>query len=244
MSNYLVFDIETCSLDFDSLSTSQQEYLLRGATTEEEIAKKKFEMGLSPLTAKVVCICMLKIDNYIDDNETPSIKVIARGLDENLSDEDKVKIDLENNNEMYLYNEKNLLKNFWDILNKFNNYTLISFNGRNFDAPFLMLRSAIKEVRPTKNLMNGTKYSYSGHIDLIDELTFYNPSQYGATRRFNFDYYTQAFGIKSPKSEGVDGSMVTDLFNNGKIKEIAEYCLRDVNATWELFKKLKKYMFF
>ena len=92
--------------------------------------------------------------------------------------------------------------------------------------------------------MSGTKFTYPLHTDLIDELTFYNPGAYGATRRFNFDFYTRAFGIKSPKSEGVDGSKVAEYFKAGRIEEIAEYCLRDVKATWELYEIWTKYLNF
>jgi predicted PolB exonuclease-like 3'-5' exonuclease len=82
------------------------------------------------------------------------------------------------------------------------------------------------------------------HIDLIDELTFYNPTYYGATKRFNFDFYARAFGLDSPKSEGIDGSKVKEYYNEGKVLEIAEYCLRDVSTTWELFLIWNKYLRF
>ncbi len=242
MNNYIAFDIETASLDFESLSHSQQEYILRGATTDEEKEKKKYEMGLSPFTAQVVCIGLMKIDIDKDNNE--EINKIALSCDNSISDDEKREISLTTGDKCIITNEKNLLINFWSRITKYNSHILISFNGRNFDAPFLMLRSAIKEIRPSKNLMQGTKFNYPGHIDLIDELTFYNPSQMGATRRFNFDFYTQSFGLKSPKSEGVDGSMVTTMFQEGQIESISEYCLRDINATWELFKKWKQYLSF
>jgi predicted PolB exonuclease-like 3'-5' exonuclease len=82
------------------------------------------------------------------------------------------------------------------------------------------------------------------HTDLIDELCFYSPSSYGATKRFNFDFYTRAFGIPSPKGEGIDGSKVSEFFAAGRIAEISEYCLRDVTATWELYKKWIEYLKF
>ncbi|MBI5325074.1 MAG: 3'-5' exonuclease, partial [Ignavibacteriae bacterium] len=78
--------------------------------------------------------------------------------------------------------------------------------------------------------------------DLLDELTFYSPGPYGATKRFNFDFYTREFGITSPKSAGIDGSKVSEFYNEGKILDIAEYCLRDVTATWELFLKWKEFL--
>ena len=60
----------------------------------------------------------------------------------------------------------------------------------------------------------------------------------------NFDFYTRAFGLKSPKSEDIDGSKVAEYFADGRITEIAEYCLRDVTATWELFLLWQKYLKF
>lgn len=248
MTNYLVFDIETIPEDFNLLSESQQEYLLRRANDDEEILKRKNEMALSPLTARVVCIGMMPIE--IKDNSAESIedrfeaKSIAYMLDDSLEDEQFVKTTLSDGNTAFRLNEKSLLDAFWKQLAKNPSAKLISFNGRNFDAPFLMLRSAKLGIRPSRNLMSGTKFNYPLHTDLIDELTFYMPTLSGATRRYNFDFFARAFGITSPKSEGIDGSLVSEFFHNGKIDEIAEYCLRDVKATWELYLYWEKYLKF
>lgn len=240
---YLVFDIETAPIAWDTLSESQQDYLLRGASTDEEIEKKKFEMGLSPMTAQVVCIG-LQLMQAAEGGAWELINRAAFSVGPAPDSTPYGKINLSNGDPCYLSTEKKVLEDFWNILNKYSRATLVSFNGRNFDAPFLMLRSALLRVKPSRNLMAGTKFNYPQHTDLIDELCFYNPSSYGATRRFNFDYYTRAFGITSPKSEGVDGSMVGEMFAEGKIAEISEYCLRDVSATWELFLIWRKYLKF
>jgi 3'-5' exonuclease len=240
---FMAFDIETIPLDWDSFSESQQEYLIRNAQTEEEIQKKKNEMALAPLTAKAVCIG-IQIMKPAEDGTFELINKGALALDESLIDsacEEKI---LETGDVCKLYNEKMMLEQFWRIINKYRNVHLISFNGRNFDAPFLMLRSALLGIKPSRNLMSGTKFNYSYHTDLLDELTFYIPQQVGATRRFNFDFYTRAFGLVSPKSAGVDGSKVAEYFHNGKILEIAEYCLRDVYATWELFRIWREFLAF
>jgi hypothetical protein len=57
----------------------------------------------------------------------------------------------------------------------------------------------------------------------------------GAARRFNLDFYCKAFGIDSPKSHGVTGLDVNDLVAQGRGREVAEYCLRDVEATVRLY---------
>ena len=67
-------------------------------------------------------------------------------------------------------------------------------------------------------------------------MTFYGVSgRDGAARRFNLDFYCKAFGIESPKSHGVTGMDVAQLMAEGKYREIAEYCLRDVKATVLLY---------
>lgn len=233
---YLVFDIETIPLPYEEFSESQQEYILRRAETEEEKEKKLAEMALSPLTARCVCIG-LQLMRSTPDGAWEINNRAAFSVDDKLKDDETNTVQLTNGDKCILSTEKKLLEDFWRILRKYDSAQLISFNGRNFDAPFLMLRSALYGLRPSRNLMAGTKFNYPMHIDLIDELTFFNPSAYGATRRFNFDFYTRAFGISSPKSEGIDGSMVGEFFNEGRIAEISEYCLRDVTATWELFLK-------
>lgn len=240
---YLIFDIETAPLDFENLSESQQEYIIRYAKNDEEIQQKKYEMALSPMTAQIVCIGT-QLMQSTDDGNWEQIGRAALSVDNSFEYGKREHLKLATGDDCYLTNEAKLLDDFWAILKKYNNAVLISFNGRNFDAPFLMLRSAIHRIKPYRNLMSGTRYNYPMHIDLIDELTFYNPSPYTASKRFNFDFYARSFGIKSPKSEGVDGSMVGQYFKEGKIIEISEYCMRDINATWELFLVWNNYLRF
>ena len=250
MEKFLAFDIETNAEDFDSLSESQREYILRRAETEEEIEQKKAEMSLAPLTSRVVCIGMKMIElinpdaPFGSDERYKEGNLLAYSLDETLEDGDTHEMKLGDGNIAYLSNERTLLTKFWKIFQKYPQITLVSFNGRNFDAPFLMLRSAKLGIRPGRNLMAGTKFNYPYHTDLIDEMTFYMPSQQGATRRYNFDFYTRALGIESPKSIEVNGSKVGEMYAAGRIDQISEYCLRDVRATWDLYLYWEKYLKF
>ncbi len=240
---FLVFDIETAPLDFDNFSESQQEYILRRAETDEEKEQKMKEMALSPLTSQVVCIGMQLMQTNTEGGYE-MLKKAAYSSEPEIEEDSFRDEKLATGDSCFICHEKRILTDFWRILEKYKNIHLISFNGRNFDAPYLMLRSAIHRIRPSRNIMSGTKFNYHLHTDLIDELTFFSPSSYGPTKRYNFDFYTRAFGIKSPKSEGVDGSMVGEYYNDGRVLEIAEYCLRDVTATWELYEFWKKYLSF
>ena len=132
--------------------------------------------------------------------------------------------------------ETEMLKSFWRIAEKTDQF--ISFNGRNFDIPFLMMRSAMNKIKPTKNLMTN-RYDISHHVDLLEQFTFY-----GITKKFNLDFYCHAFGIESPKSKGISGMEVKTLYEAGRIKDIAVYCGQDVLATGKLYKIWEEYLHF
>jgi len=235
---YLVFDIETSPLEWESFADSQREYLLRNLETQEEIDKRKADLGLSPFTAQIICIGLYFVE--VENDEEKNSKAVAYAINNTFDNEMEESITTEDV-QINIVSEYKALDKFWRILSKYPQIHLVSFNGRNFDAPFLMLRSALLGIRPSKNLMEGTKFNYKLHTDLLDEFTFYQPTYYfSATKRFNLDFYTRAFGIESPKSQGIDGSNVTEYFREGKLTEIALYCIRDVKATWKLFKKWKK----
>jgi len=131
--------------------------------------------------------------------------------------------------------EAELLAAFWDVARHYEQ--VVTFNGRSFDVPFLYLRSALLNVPITRKDWLGYRFATEPHCDLAEQLTFYGVSgRDGAARRFNLDFYCKAFGIDSPKSHGVTGMDVSQLLAEGRHREIADYCLRDVRATVELYR--------
>jgi len=132
--------------------------------------------------------------------------------------------------------ETQILEKFWDFLDKDDRF--ISFNGRQFDGPFLMIRSAIRGIAPKRDLV-GNRYRFHPNCDLREVLNFngtINPRQI----RFNLDLACKSFGIISSKTDGMDGRSVEKLYRAGRHEEIAVYCLEDVRATCELYLKLEK----
>ncbi len=233
---YLVFDIESAPLPFDEFDSGRQEYLLRGCETPEEIEEQKGRMALNGLTGQVVSIGMVYAD---------SLQAEPKGfVYSNIPGSDSGEEVLADGTLWRWMSEKELLEKWWELLAK-RSVDLVSFNGRGFDAPYLMLRSAKLGVRPSVNLMSGTRFRYDRHTDLQDELAFYGFSKgLGALKRFNLDFYCKTFGITSPKEEGITGDQVPRLFNEGEHRTIAEYCVRDVFSTWELFRHWKEYLAF
>jgi DNA polymerase elongation subunit (family B) len=245
-TTYLVFDLETVGHDLTTFDEVQQEYLLRKAETDEDRSRLIGEFALSPITGAIVTIGMRLMTRPASSGSDAAAsewtaKDVAYQVDASMADDDGYREEaLPSGGVVYFSSERTMLQNFWRLLETNYGIHLVSFNGRGFDAPWLMLRSAVLGIRPTRNLMEGTKFNYRGHTDLLDELTFYSRSASGATRVFNFDFYAKAFGVASPKSAGVDGSKVGDLFRQGALEDIAEYCLRDVRSTWDLFLRWKE----
>ena len=223
MSRKLVIDIETIGNDFESFDETTKEYLLKYADTEDEVKAVKEGLGFSPLTGEIVAIGMLNPDSgrgavYYQSPGVPQEPLEEEGI-EYIAD-----------------TESGILARFWDTVRHYDQ--VITFNGRGFDAPFLILRSAIHQIRPTKDLMPN-RYNLS-HCDLMDVLTFY-----GAVRRkFSLHMWCKAFGIKSPKEEGVTGYEVPALFKEQQYLRIARYCVGDLYATKDLFEYWDRYVKF
>ena len=230
----LVFDIETSALPLENFDDVQQEYLFREAEkVAEEPARgaKRAEIrqqfNLWPFTAQVVCIAMLNAD-------TLRGQVLFTAVDYGEAAEQGGPVEF-----VPCMDEAGLLTAFWDVAKHYDE--IVTFNGRGFDVPFLYLRSAILSVPITKKNWLGYRFATEPHCDLAEQFTFYGVSgREGAARRFNLDFYCKAFGIDSPKSHGVTGLDVNTLLAAGKYREIAEYCLRDVRATVELYRIWKE----
>jgi DNA polymerase elongation subunit (family B) len=225
----LVFDIETSALPLDQFDEAQQEYLFREcekisdeparAHRREEIRQ---QMSLWPFTSQVVCIAMLNADTA-----RGQVLFTAGDYEEGAEEAGPVEF-------VACMDEVELLTAFWDVARHYE--TVVTFNGRGFDVPFMYLRSALLNVPISRKDWLGYRFQTEPHCDLAEQLTFYGVSgREGAARRFNLDFYCKAFGIESPKSHGVTGADVTSLLVEGRYREIAEYCLRDVKATVLLY---------
>lgn len=227
----LLFDIETVGMPLESFDEAQQEYWLRPAgrepTEEAKVTKRQEliqQLNLTPLTARVVAIAMVNVDS-----DRGKVLYQAEDFEESKSEDGLV--------EFASGPEEDLLSGFWEVITKFDRF--VTFNGRQFDCPFLMLRSALLGIKPTKDLMP-YRYDARKHCDLADQLAFYGALQ----RRFNLDFYCKAFGIESPKAHGVSGLDVNKLFAEQKFRDIAEYCLRDVRSSVQLYKKWRELLSF
>ena len=230
----LVFDIETSGLPVEVFDEAQQEYLLRevnklpdGPDKEQRREETTRLFSLWPFTAQVVCIGMLNAES-----EKGQVLFIADDYESGAHPQGTVEF-------VPCADEVELLTAFWNIAKHYD--SVVTFNGRGFDVPFLYLRSAALNVTISKKNWLGYRYQVEPHCDLADQFTFYGVSgRDGAARKFNLDFYCKAFGIVSPKADGISGMDVKQMFEEKRHREIAEYCLRDVKATVELYRLWKE----
>lgn len=233
--SYLVFDIETIGQPFDEFDDTSKEifreWAQRDAKTEKEAEKEleqiKLGLPLSPFLGEIVAISVL-------DGE-------GKGGTYFQAPKEKVDDFEEDGLQYRVGDEREIIERFWDIARHYT--TFVTFNGRGFDVPYLMIRAAVHGIRPSRDLLSNRYLSMQrgvSHVDLSDQLTFYG----ALWRRPKLHFATKAFGIKSPKAGGIDGAQVPTAFKDKRYKEIATYCMADVVATKELYERWNEYLNF
>ena len=217
----LVIDIETVGTPWEELDPYVREYMMKGLS-EGDAEEARRAGGLSPFRGKIVAIGVINIG----DGRSCALY--------EMPGQTELKVEKNNGRTYISGTEKQILEKFWEFFDSDSRF--ISFNGRQFDGPFLMIRSAINGIVPKRDLV-GYRYGFHPNCDLREALNFFgtvNARQF----KFNLDLACKAFGITSSKSEGMDGRSVETMYRAGRYEEIATYCLEDVRATAELYRKL------
>ncbi len=137
-------------------------------------------------------------------------------------------------------NEKDLIFEFLSFIDK-NNPKLVSFNGRTFDIPMLMIRamkyniscpSYFEKENPIFNKSKWdnyrSRYSDRFHVDLMDHI-----AEFGAVRGLKLDTLCSLIG--APGKYEVSGDQVLDLYYENRFEKIREYCESDVLNTYWLY---------
>lgn len=127
-----------------------------------------------------------------------------------------------------------ITEKFWRGWEAYQRPTLVSFNGRSFDVPLMELAAFRYGVGLPGWFDLGGKqyqqpryrYNLESHFDLHDVLT-----NYGAAR-FQGGLNLAASLLGKPGKMEVQGFMVQDLFDAGKLAEINDYCRCDVLDTY------------
>jgi 3'-5' exonuclease len=130
--------------------------------------------------------------------------------------------------------ETRTLRGFWNQLRGFdvNHDLVVGHNVYEFDLPFLYKRSAILRVQPTVRL-SFARYRSRPIFDTMKEweLWAWRPG-------IKLEELAEVLQLGMSKTEGMDGTRIYDRFCEGRHQEIADYCMRDVELTREIYYRL------
>lgn len=217
----VAFDIEVVGCEWSTLDEATRGYLLerarkKGESAEEAASKLALTLGLG----KVVAIALWNLDEQrgavlLEGAGSPWGAWPGRS----------------DGAWWFRGDEAALLAAFWERARGYGR--LVTFNGRMYDGPVLMVRSALNGVKPSRHLA-ARDFGMRHHCDLAELFSFQ-----GAVRdHYKLDYWCRRFGLESPKST-LDGSQVERAYRAGELEKIGDYCLRDARATALLYEKVR-----
>jgi hypothetical protein len=219
MATTIAFDIEVAGFPWEEVDEITRGYLLSRARDPEEREAVSERTALFPGLGKIIAIGLWLV-------EEGRGMLLLEGPSGAPREWEKVP-----HSKIQRGSEGELLETFWKMVGR--RQRLVSYNGRGYDGPMLMIRSAQLGVAPSISLLP-YRYDLSAHCDLMEVFTF----QGTLRERFSLDYWCRRFDVESPKGS-IDGSQVARAYRQGKIEDIGEYCLRDVRATAQLYERVK-----
>jgi len=131
--------------------------------------------------------------------------------------------------EVFSGDEKDQLKKFWDAAA--NVHRFIGHNIWSFDLPYIYKRSIIKGVKPRMDI----SFARYRNIPIYDTMCEWDLWNFGKAQKL--DTLAKVLGLPTSKDE-MDGSEVWQYFKDGRIDEICRYCMKDVELTRNVYKKM------
>ena len=207
---FLVFDCESIP---DGTLLARTRYPNEGLSPEEAVARAQADQQAArgndfiPVSYQVpVSLCVARVDRHF---RLHSIRCIDQPQ----------------------YRPREITRGFWEGVAHYQ-ARLVSFNGRGFDLPLMELAAYRYGISAGFYFSQdrGLRYRFGNrHIDLLDFLT-----NYGAYRLTGgLDLLSKLLG--KPGKLETKGHQVYDLYRQGRVQEINEYCSFDVLDTYFVF---------
>lgn len=222
LKNLIFIDIETVSEKptFSDLSERMQNLWVKKSIylkNEEEMSAEELYAERAGIYSEFGKVVVISIGAFYTDKEgNLNLRIKA----------------------LYNDDEKVLLEEFNETINKKldeQKVKLCAHNGKEFDFPYMARRMVVNRIDiPGFLQLSGKKPWEVGHIDTMELWKF------GDRKSFtSLDLLTAILDIPSPKDD-MDGSMVSTVYyQENDLEKIAKYCNKDVEATAQLFLRLK-----
>jgi hypothetical protein len=135
---------------------------------------------------------------------------------------------------LFHLDERRTLRAFWRLLKAFKpeRDIIVGHNIISFDLPFIYKRSVINRVNPSVELCFA-RYRSRPLFDIMCEWNKWDMKKF-----ISLDELARILGLESSKRDGLDGARVYDRFCEGCHQEIADYCMRDVRVTREIYYRM------
>ena len=135
------------------------------------------------------------------------------------------------------FRPQEIVRRFWQGWQHYQRPTLVTFNGRGYDVPVLEVSAfrfgvsipAWFNVDSRAFEQSRNRYNHDSHLDLQDLLTNFG------SFRMHGGLNLLAHLIDKPGKAGIDGSQVQNLYNEGHVDRINDYCRCDVLDTYFVF---------
>ncbi|MDY6935010.1 MAG: 3'-5' exonuclease [Spirochaetota bacterium] len=131
------------------------------------------------------------------------------------------------------FRPKEMVRLYWQAVEEFyTNASLVTFNGRGFDIPLLELMAFRYGYTARRHFRDkyASRYRFgTKHIDLHDWLSNYNAIRMAG----GLNLLAKVLG--KPGKMDAHGEDVYDMFLEGKMEEINNYCFHDVLDTYFVF---------
>ena len=220
---YLLFDVESIA---DGQLISRTKYSGRGLSSDQAIAM--FRQELLDESGK----------DFIPFIYHLTIAVVIAKIREDFSLMEIVSLDEP------AHRPEQIAKAFWLGWERYAHPTWVTFNGRSFDIPLMELAAyrygisvpAWFNIHDRTYSQNRNRYNLEAHLDLHEILT-----NFGSTW-FRGGLNLAAALVNKPGKIDVQGDMVLDMYRQGKMHEISEYCRCDVLDTYFVFLRLQVLM--
>lgn len=125
--------------------------------------------------------------------------------------------------------EPEILQAFWPLALGVDRF--VGHNALDFDLPFILKRSIIHRIKPSR-FISFARYRSEPIFDTMREW-----DNWASGPATSLDRLAKILGLETSK-QGIDGSQVYDFFKAGRLEEIYDYCLRDVELTRKIYKRL------
>jgi len=126
--------------------------------------------------------------------------------------------------------ERKILQDFWEIAKTVDLF--VGFNVMDFDLRFIYQRSVVLGIKPSVEL-NFARYRNNPIYDVMREWAKWNMQS-----SISLDTLARGLGIPSSKGGAIEGKDVAKAYEDGRIKEICEYCEKDVEVTRKIYKRM------